>query len=491
MLLKRLVFIGSLLLLTTFVFSQKEYDPDKVYSVSQLQEDFDLFYTAFYEEHPGWGYYHPADSMQAWFEATQKKIDHPMTEREFRHLLYPLVAKLGCGHTRIKMPSSYSKYLKKRKKAGTLNNYLPLIVKKVNGKLMVIHNYLPDSTLIPPGSEIIGIDGKSATTIIKEIESMFPADGYNTTHRERVLNYDFTGYYGFYYGQKKSYQVEVRYEEGKVFKLDIDAHAVTRSDYAKANRTYYKQFAPEDSIILKKKGYQLRLLKDQENTALLKINRFAGRKGKRFYRKTFKYLDSNQIPNLVIDLRDNGGGSGKEALTLVAYINDEEVKLFGKKKRKKPKVSKHLSAGFARAVLFPVFMPISFKSYKEGDYLHMGFHKKPKKNNFDGRVFTLFNGISFSSSVIVGAYLKEQGNLISIGQETGGCEAGTNAFQMPRLRLPNTKVEMVYPLFRVNSDTSAEDIGRGIMPDYPIEYSLMDLLEGRDLEVEKVKELVE
>ena len=244
-------------------------------------------------------------------------------------------------------------------------------------------------------------------------------------------------------------------------------------------------------MIINKKQYQLRLLEKDLQTAVIRIKSFRSNPGTRFYRKAFRFLAEHQIPRLVIDLRNNGGGSGKDAMNLVSYINDQTEVLYGKKKRGKPVADKYLSGPFTRHVLVPVFLPLFFKVYKDSLYQHLNIQKKVKtKNNFDGQVFLLLNGLSFSSSAIAGAYLLKEGPVITIGQESGGGQAGTNAFQMPSLRLPHSKVELIYPFYEVHTDIDAPDRGRGIIPDHPVVYTLEDVLEGKDLEIEKVIELL-
>ncbi len=473
---------------TTTLLAQKDYDPDRKYSVSVLQEDFSILYKAFYQEHPGWGVYHPEDSMKLWFAQAEAQIDQPMTELEFRKVLYPLFTKLGCGHTRVEHPSSYFKYAKILKKAETLFSFIPFQAQKFGNQLLVTYNYLADSTQLPPGSEILAINGYSVANIISDLQSMFPSDGYNLSHRERLFNLNFDYRYFFYYGQKENFDLSILLPDGKARELQLPARRVTLDDYNKANKKRAKAELPKDKVVLKKKGYQLRLLKDQENTAVLKIKSFEGKRGVRFYKKAFRYLQENQIPNLAIDLRDNGGGSGKEALTLVSYFRDDEISLFGKKKRSKPRVDEHLTSKFGRKILFPLFMPIAFKSSKDSTHQYMGFNKKPrKKNQYKGRSMLLMNGLTFSSSAIVASYLREPRLITTIGQESGGGEKSTNAFQMPRLVLPNSKVRIKYPLFRIVFDLEKEDKGRGVIPDYPIVYNIEDVLEGKDLEMEIVR----
>ncbi len=477
-----------LLFSITPLSAQKDYDPDRKYSTSALLEDFAVLYKAFYQEHPAWGVYHPEDSMKLWFAQAKAKIDQPMTELEFRKVLYPLFTKLGCGHTRVERPGSYYKYAKALKKAETLHAFIPFQAQKFGDQLLVTYNHLADSTQLPPGTTILAIDGRSADKIISDIQTMFPSDGYNLTHRDRLINLNFDFRYLFYYGEKENFDLSIRLPDGKTQEIQVPANKVTFPDFNKDIKKRVNAKRPKDKVVLNKKGYQLRILEGQENTAVLKIKGFDGKRGVRFYKKAFRYLAENQIPNLAIDLRDNGGGSGKEALTLVSYFRDDEVSLFGKRKKGKPAVHQHLTAKFGRRVLFPIFMPMAYKSFKDSTHLHMGFSKKPrKKNPYRGRTMLLMNGLTFSSSSIVSSYLREPRLATTIGQECGGGEKSTNAFQMPRLILPNSKVKIKYPMFRIVFDLKKEDKGRGVLPDYPIVYTVEDVMEGKDLEMDIVR----
>jgi hypothetical protein len=46
------------------------------------------------------------------------------------------------------------------------------------------------------------------------------------------------------------------------------------------------------------------------------------------------------------------------------------------------------------------------------------------------------------------------------------------------------------PAFRVNNNVFPKITGHGIMPDYPIEYSIKDILPPKDLELEQCLKLI-
>ncbi len=470
---------------------KKSFDPQQLYSAAELQEDFRVLRMAFEGEHPAWGLYHPADSMSAWFEAVAGQLKAPMTEPAFRRLLYALNARLGCGHTRIVFPKAYLKYFKQNRKSDYQYQRLPFQARKVEGRLLVLFAFTADSTRLTPGTEILSINGKKAAQVMNEMESMFPSDGYNQSHKERVINLNFTSFYYNYYGEVAEFDLEVKSPEGKVERFSAPAFHSSSKDFREVLKEKKIPSARKDSTIFQKKGgYQLYLLQEDLQTAVLRIKSFEGRRGIKFYRKVFRYLAQNNIPRLVIDLRDNGGGSGRESMTLISHINDETVELYGKKKRGKPIADKHLNSKFGRKILAPLFLPMAFKTYRDSTHRYMGIIKKPQqKNNFNGQVFILNNGLSFSSSAIAGAYLDDGGQVSIIGQESGGGQVRTNAFQTPTLELPNTGIRFKYPFYAITNEIKAKDVGRGLMPDYEINYQFEDILSGRDLELEKVLEL--
>ncbi|MEQ9581594.1 MAG: hypothetical protein RIM68_05480, partial [Arenibacter sp.] len=91
----RLVFFMTLFLGTQVVVSQNTLNPSK------LKEDFQLFRKALEEAHPGIYRYEAKSSMDGSFEVIRKKLDQPLSQQEFYKILNPVLAKIGCGHTKL------------------------------------------------------------------------------------------------------------------------------------------------------------------------------------------------------------------------------------------------------------------------------------------------------------------------------------------------------------------------------------------------------
>ena len=89
------------------------------------------------------------------------------------------------------------------------------------------------------------------------------------------------------------------------------------------------------------------------------------------------------------------------------------------------------------------------------------------------------------------AYLKETHRAQFIGRETGGAEEGCNAIISPTYKLPNTKLKIKIPTFRLLHDVYKKgNTGRGIMPDYETHYTFYDMITKRDLEMGIVNDLI-
>ena len=77
-----------------------------------------------------------------------------------------------------------------------------------------------------------------------------------------------------------------------------------------------------------------------------------------------------------------------------------------------------------------------------------------------------------------------------VGEETGGGAYGNNAWLIPDVTLPITKVRFRLPLFRLVMDKDLPKNGRGIMPEVEVLPTVKDIRHNVDYKMAKVLELV-
>jgi C-terminal processing protease CtpA/Prc len=457
----------------------KAYDIHKTYTVEEVREDID--YTAKYllKFHPDPYRYIPEDSLRAFIDYTKSRITRPLNEMQVRFYIKQIVAKIGCGHTDVAASKAYAKTIVKLSRPiMPLNTFL-----LDNGKLIVINNLSADTSIVP-GDEITAIDGHPTDTILKTIFSIYTTDGRNETCKKRGIRYEwFKYYYSFCYGFKSTYDVSFRNKKGVLCSLKLDAISSLK-----------------DTVILPKKDsvtylQQTRtchysILDHSKPVGIIDINGFGGRHWNRFCRRSFKDLRRKGIDHLVIDLRDNGGGKINNGLELMSYLIPKTIKVpFDRKPNLIPFNGRLKMDPGSRItpLLFTFFLP---EIPKKGRLRHFFFSFPKHRNRFRGTVYVLVNGKSFSMSCIAAAYLKYKANAIIIGEETGGNVAGSNAIINGSLYLPHTRVKIFVPIYHIYHDIKVENTGHGIMPDYQTLYSKEDILQGVDVDMKKVKELV-
>jgi C-terminal processing protease CtpA/Prc len=131
---------------------------------------------------------------------------------------------------------------------------------------------------------------------------------------------------------------------------------------------------------------------------------------------------------------------------------------------------------------------------KDGNY-HFGYFerhyfKPSKRNHFNGNIYIIIGGNSFSATTIFAKSLQHQKNVVLVGEETGGGSYGNNAWMIPDVVLPNTGVRFRLPLFRLVMDKDAVASARGIIPDIEVAPTAETIRKGIDPKAEKVKELI-
>ena len=115
----------------------------------------------------------------------------------------------------------------------------------------------------------------------------------------------------------------------------------------------------------------------------------------------------------------------------------------------------------------------------------------PKENVFTGQLYVLINGITFSSAADLAADLRKTTNAIFIGEESGGLFEGPTGGNSIVIQLPNSKIMVrISPNIQIGSQYQKHPIGRGVLPDHPIEYFIDDLVRKRDPEMEKAFRLI-
>ncbi|HEY5370698.1 MAG TPA: S41 family peptidase [Hanamia sp.] len=460
----------------------KNYNPNKKYSKSELQQDYSTLRNILEKKHPSLYWYTSKDSMDYYFDEGYRAIQDSMTELQFGwKILAPMSANIHCGHTSFMMSKSWNHFLKNK-----IIPSVPLYLKVWNDSMMVVADLNEKDSLIKTGDFITAINGIKTADMIDYMFHYLVEDGHSENVNYIRLSSDFPYFHRNIFGLYKSYDVDF-----------TDSNGVAKS----ANIPYF--IPPEDSIkkAAKQKSHKIthrekmediRSLTYDSTFALMTVNGFSNGYLKNFFRRSFRQMRKNKTKNLVIDIRANGGGDIIKSVFLTKFLRDTPFKIadsaYAKSNTLKP-YSRYISSGF----LNNIGLWFVTHKKKDGQY-HFGYwerhtFKLKRKNHFDGNVYVLTNGLTFSASALFCADLKGQKNIKLLGEETGGGWYGNSGIMIPNITLPNTKLRMRLPVFRLVQYQHIPVKGTGVIPDIYVGPNWRDVLNGVDTKMKVVKEL--
>ena len=476
-----------LLLLLTGCAATKKINPNKKYGKDQLLSDYALFRRILEAQHPGLYWYTAKDSMDYYFEQGETMLKDSLTETGFRNILTYVVSKIKCGHTTVRSSKAFTR-------AGT-GRFFPLVLKIWNDTAIVTSNLNRRDSNVIRGVQLTAIDNRPLHKIVDSMFQHLSADGYNLTHKYQTLSNRgvFGSWYTALFGIKSKYSVSY-----------IDSIGNTRSAMVSlynykpdSARKMQRKLAPRQARRQRHKqllAYNRNLRFDTSlSMAVMDLSTFTrGYRLQRFFRSSFRKLQRKETQNLVIDLRSNGGGSVTNSNLLTKYIIDKRFKIADSIyaiKRTSP-FWKYQENRFSNWLFLTLMTHRKKDGYYHFRYFERKYFKPKKRNHFDGKVFVLTGGNTFSASTLFAQVVKGQHNVTIVGEETGGGAYGNNAWLIPDVTLPITKVRFRLPLFRLVIDKNIPKNGHGIIPEVEATPSVQAIRQNDDFKMDKVRELI-
>lgn len=482
------VALSILLFLSSCAIGKNSYNPNKKFSPEQLQKDYELFRNILEESHPSLYWYTPKDSIDYYFEVGARRLKDSLPEYKFRNVLSYVLAKIHCGHTSVRASKAATKY-----SARVRGWTFPLSIKSWKDTVVITSNLSRRDTNVMRGALLKSIDNKPISVIIDSMFQQLSADGYNTTHKYQTISNGgvFRSMYGSIYGLKSKTPVEYIDTAGMYKKTDLSL-GILAVDTARIKREKIHPVPKKERRKAVLRSLRSIRIDTSLNTAFLEVNTFAsGNDLRPFFKSSFKKIRKQNIQNLVVDMRGNGGGSVLLSNLLTKYISEKPFKiadtLFAMKR--KSRYRRYENNYFVNH-LFLLFL-----THKRSDghyhftHYENKYFKPKKKNHFDGSTYILIGGNTFSAATLFTKALIDQPKVIVVGEETGGGAYGNTAWLIPDVTLPNTKVRFRLPLFRLVIDKNAQK-GRGVMPEVEANPSVNAIRKNEDYKMSKVLEMI-
>ncbi len=477
--------------------SKSSFSPNKKYSLQQVQKDYSLYQHILEEHHPSLYWYTPKDSMDYYFAIGNQQLKDSMTEPEFRKVLTYVTSKINCGHTSIRPSRAWSKY-SDTVRAGKM---FPLSMKVWEDAMIVTTNLNRRDTILKRGTVITKINGKTVPFIVDTLFNYISTDGYNTTHKYQTLSNRglFGSLYTSLFGLSDKYNIEYADSTGTAHSLTIpvyNAGADTARRFIRPSTTRITQ-PPEPSRRERRRQQEngIRLLKiDTLNrTAMMDLSSFGRGYGlRKFFKNSFRTLRENRIGHLIIDVRGNGGGSVNNSTLISRYIANNKFKISDSlfAIRKKSSYEHYIQNHFWNKLFITFFTKKRNDGYYHFGYFERHYFKPKKDDHYEGKVYILTGGNSFSATTLFTSALVKQDNVIVVGEETGGGAYGNSAWLIPDVTLPETGLRFRLPLFRLVIDKTTPKNGKGVQPEVFSGPTIEAVRRGADYKLDKVMEMI-
>lgn len=427
------------------------------FTKNEVLEDMAFLWTSLEEAH----YNLYAYTSKAEFEKNYLQVKNSITQDslsllEATSIFQKVISKADNGHTEIGFPGkSYGNYAYN---GGTL---FPLELALEQGKALVRKNWSGND--IPIGAEVLSINDIPISKILAEMHTLISAERPYFKNAKIEL-YSFPRLYWQLYGKQDSF--EIKFKSNNIIKTQT-VSAVDLIEGYEMKRT--ELFNQERSIQF------------VGASAYLVTGDFSGdeTKFKSFVDSAFAQIKERRSKNLIIDLRNNGGGHNAFSDYLVSYFADSTFRWNSNYQLKTSQFLKEharqhydTTSTFWKEALSRENGEIY--NYDFGDY-----QPQPPSKRFSGNVYVLVNRQSHSQATVTAAQIQDYGFGTIVGEETG--EYASLYASMFEFKLPNTQIPVSVSkgkMVRVSGSTKEE----GVVPDIFIKDHLLDetdeILEG-------------
>lgn len=361
------------------------YGQYKVIYRAQAIADIDSLSTTIKEVHPNPFTILPEAEFDRLIAGARENISDSLNTLEFWLRVAPVVRKIGDGHTYIEPPEPFFT-------GEGINNFFPfsVTVDSDGAKLRETSS----------GREVISINDVPVKTVIDTLLAY--AFGESTAYRVVRIN-PLTTYLISVFYNSPEYTVELADGENttkeRLIALPHAATAVAQTEEHRQNYYY--------------------TIDKEKNTAVFTFNAFDEEEGEEpfgeFLERMFGEIERENIGNLIIDLRENGGGNSNYGDMLFQYISPTAFKQFGNTTVKYSRRIKDMFESYGWDFTEQIG---SIKTYTT-DKLHE-LDENPLRYAGKGNIYLLTSNYTFSSASKF-AWTFNYFNMGTIvGEETGG-----------------------------------------------------------------------
>ena len=469
------VFLSLLFFTINFAFGQsipakEDSLLDKTLKKDSIITEFSELYHLINTIHPGQFMFCSKKEFDQTYTGLYRSIKTDLSPIEYFKLTATLTAKIKDGHTTTDR-TKISSLLKDRM-------VFPFSIYKIRNNYYLGKSTHENRELT--GCKILKINGQDIHSVVSEMQKYIHLEGRNETG----LNTRFRNFPFYYFIYNPAGKFEIEYTDASNQRHNAILEGITFETYTKSvseeTEPLITSFRSKDIAILKFHSFGNGYNETDRKEAEKQLDIF------------FARLDSLKTQNLIIDLRDNSGGSADIASYLFSYLTARPYYYFDYVGAKYNSVKdwKHYAQNpdnIEEIDLKETKRQNGLNCYTATDSTDYWWFEQQqnKANYYKGKISVLINDGCFSTTGHLLALMREYKVGTFYGTYSQGSNysnAGGQAFLLPYSKtlvwIPTFQYRMRTPHFNYDP--------KGIKPDIEIQIRPADLKTGFDTQMDFV-----
>jgi hypothetical protein len=456
-------------------------------TVSELLDDLSILRQTFEQAHAGLYRYTTKASIDSAFDAIRARLTRPLSELEFYRRLRPLIDLIRDSHSAL---------ILSRESQGDIEHarVFPLILRYIGDRPYIEANASRNRD-IPLRGEVLSINGHRMTDVTPLLLTGRTTDGFIRNPKFHALHSNFWFFYRALVDTSQSFRI------------------VIRPPGSTGSRVWVAEGVPPESlgrVVFRTRTHSTLALdfREEGRIAVLSVPSFSDSGLGTKLNDAFAAIEKRRSSDLIVDVRDNGGGFDEFNTTLLSYLVDHPYRFY---------------RGFSyvvrdtNAIRFTEHTPEDFISDEDlrgmtsEDVAHQyathtipalldrlsatnpaaGVHQPCSAHGFRGRLYVLVNGGSASSGAEVPSLLHFLGVGTLIGESPNGAFQGVTAGVLLRLRLPHSGLVTLVPLIAYhNAVLPGVFEGQAVPMDFEVPQTVDDAIARKDTALEFTLRLI-
>lgn len=477
---------------------------DQSFSKEEMKKDLEIFKEIKIKANSGLYKYRTEKQIDSIYNWAQYQIEKSCTYIDFYNIICKLTDFEGSLHNNTFLPKKLKENLIKES-----NGYFPYPIKCIDKKWRI--NF--DVGEIPLGAEIISINDIPISEIVKNLYKYFTTDGDNITGKQIGINTHFSKYFRLQYGLINDFKIgfkQINSDKEENVTVKSISYLQYYNNFRKRHskpfdQIYYADLQENQKYIFKKIDSLTAVLTiytfDLGNEKTLEHKNYIT-----FLENIFSTLENENFKNLIVDVRQNGGGTDPNDIVTYSYLtqrNYQENKQAWISFKKIPFLKYYDTT-------IPIFLrPFVVRKYnREFQEIfpfqnNIGYYQDensddhkiriPNMKAFKGNIYLLISPAVASAGSLFAAMVAGNENTIVMGEETMGGYFGHNGHIPIEYKLPNSKISFSFSVVNLEQDVpnkSTQKFNRGIIPDYEVSQSFADFIRNEDTLMNYVLEFI-